>query len=410
MPDINKESFDFWKSIKPMIDEEIKAQTRGMVQRRKAKVTTAPSLNTNVIGVTEPFGSEMFIPFTTNLISATVGDVVWVEFMYGATNAFASMYASADEKDWDVAGDLSVVGNVGIGGNLGVSGSSTFQDATVNGVLDITPRRCQAASLPSAGWYRAVSYNAGAYGNGEFAFVVTLKITRAISSGNEAHEIKLLASSNRLVFADEISSGSAANISRIRYTYNQSTGYAYIDIRAVGALNNVVTVDFDVSTVLTRKNRFTAASLEAVADSPSGETVLTEYSFAANTMQQSVTIPYSQIASSNGTIWGSESHVRLVWDNEKVIMTGYILLQNPESRILNVSFNTPSGFPYAKFSSNWLIVGQAYRRNGAYMEPCDFAYATISSSVIRILERNMFSGHPATDYAMITIPSAVYYF
>ena len=153
----------------------------------------------------------------------------------------------------------------------------------VTGLLDILPRRCQAASLPSAGWYRAVAYNAGNNGNGEFAFIVTLKITRANAAGNEVHEIKFLASSNQLVFMNEISSGNAASIDKIRYTYNQSTGYAYIDIHALGALSNAVTVDFDVATILANRSKFNAAALQSVAASPSGETVLTVYTFAANT-------------------------------------------------------------------------------------------------------------------------------
>lgn len=118
MPDLNRESLEIWNSLKPMVDEEIKSQTRGAVQRRKAKVTTAPSLSTNKIGVTEPYCAEIFIPFVSNLISATVGDYVWIEFAYGATNAYASMFASSDHKDETVAGNLHVMGNVSFGGNI----------------------------------------------------------------------------------------------------------------------------------------------------------------------------------------------------------------------------------------------------------------------------------------------------
>ena len=118
MPDLNRESLEIWNSLKPMVDEEIKSQTRGAVQRRKAKVTTAPSLSTNKIGVTEPYCAEIFIPFVSNLISATVGDYVWIEFAYGATNAYASMFASSDHKDETVAGNLDVMGNVSVGGNI----------------------------------------------------------------------------------------------------------------------------------------------------------------------------------------------------------------------------------------------------------------------------------------------------
>ena len=94
MADYNKEALAIWKSLKPIIDKEIDARTRGAVQRREAKVTTAPSSQTNKIGVTEPFGSEYFVPFLPGVAEAKVGDVVWVEFMYGASNAFVSMYAN----------------------------------------------------------------------------------------------------------------------------------------------------------------------------------------------------------------------------------------------------------------------------------------------------------------------------
>lgn len=92
MADLNKQALDMWNAMKPMIDKEIENKTRSMVQRRKAKVTTAP--NGSVIGVTEAFGPEMSIPYISSMSSAQVGDVVWVEFMYGATNSFVSMYAN----------------------------------------------------------------------------------------------------------------------------------------------------------------------------------------------------------------------------------------------------------------------------------------------------------------------------
>lgn len=94
MADLNKQALDIWNAIKPMIDKEIENKTMGGVQRRKAKVTTAPSSSTNKVGVTEPFGPEYFVPFLPGVAEAKVGDVVWVEFMYGASNAFVSMYAN----------------------------------------------------------------------------------------------------------------------------------------------------------------------------------------------------------------------------------------------------------------------------------------------------------------------------
>lgn len=97
MPNLNKDALDIWNALRPMIDKEIERRTMGMVQRRKAKVTTAPSSITKTIGVTEPFGPEMQVPFLPGVATAQVDDVVWVEYMFGASNAFVSMFANISD-------------------------------------------------------------------------------------------------------------------------------------------------------------------------------------------------------------------------------------------------------------------------------------------------------------------------
>lgn len=117
MADLNKQSLEIWNAMKPMIDREIEALTRSMVQRRKAKVTTAPSSVTKKIGVTEPFCNEMTVPFLPGVANATVGDVVWVEFMYGASNAFVSMYANISDTEGGGGGsNVNVQQDAGTGG------------------------------------------------------------------------------------------------------------------------------------------------------------------------------------------------------------------------------------------------------------------------------------------------------
>lgn len=291
-----------------------------------------------------------------------------------------------------------------------VTDSIIAGDATVNGVLDVTPRRCYA-NLSSAGWYRVFNVTAG-LGRAGSAFSIVLHIGRSFDQdNNELHTVTLLANYNNQEFSSEVSNSNSLGITKVRYTADGSNN-GHIDIYYDLTAENLVYVDFDVhcrpeKAYLIRYNSVTPT---AVADSPSGETVLTEYTFAANTMQQSVTIPSSQFSSGNGTIWGSESNVKLVWDNKKVVMTGFIFIQNPAVGVLQVDFPTPTGFPYDKFNGNWLIVGQTYRRAGSYMQTGDLAYGVVNSSVIRIAERNVFTSHQATDYAMITIPTATYYF
>lgn len=252
MADLNKESMAIWKSLKPMIDEEIKAQTRGSVQRRKMKVTTAPSLVTNVIGVTEPYGTEMLIPFNTNLSTAHIGDVVWVEFMYGATNAFASMYASADTKDWTVGGDANIIGN-----------------ATINGVLDVTKRRC-SATLSSAGWYRVLKHT-GAMPDGA---IIKFLIGRNVAG--ECHTIDLNVPYG-YTFVNEVSSSDTNfGITKIRVTSDSE--YRYVDVYYALSATCTLRVDFVAAGTLVQ-SKVVAESLQSVADAPSGETVRATYEF-----------------------------------------------------------------------------------------------------------------------------------
>lgn len=254
MADLNKEALDIWGSLKPMIDEEIASRTQGMVQRRKAKVTTAPSLVTNTIGVTEAFGQEIFLPFVTNIASAKVGDFVWIEWMYGASNAFVSCFAEVDEKDFTVAG-----------------------------VLDVVPRRCYA-TLSSAGWYRVMDVNVANVNASKFsvATIVDINIgTEYWANSNGTHKISLHGVFNNVAFLGEESKSNNMLVSKIRYTYD-SSGNGHIDIYYTGTSGNPVWCTFAVHMPYSYQYWFVANNLTAVAASPSGETVLTEYTFAAN--------------------------------------------------------------------------------------------------------------------------------
>lgn len=257
--DLNREASELWNSLKPIIDKEIDARTQGVVQRRKAKVTTAPSLVTNTIGVTEPFGTEMFLPFNTNIMSASVGDFVWVEYMYGMTNAFVSMFASADDKNQYVAGNL-----------------------TVGGVLDVTPRRSYA-TLSSAGWYRVMKMTGSNTGEAEGGggFIVDFNIVRNVdTSNNESHKISLMATWGNIKFINEQSVSNVLGITKIRTTYSGSN--LYVDVYYELLTQNTVTVAFNVTCRCGDESKFNSQPLTSVDSSPSGETVLTEYTFAEN--------------------------------------------------------------------------------------------------------------------------------
>jgi hypothetical protein len=166
-------------------------------------------------------------------------------------------------------GDLTVYGDALINNN-----------ATINGVLDVTPRRCYA-DLPSVGWYRVLKID---YGRAAWSFSVDFDITRMYNnSNNEVHYVKMLQTYNTSPsFVNEASKTNFLLVSKIRYTID-GNGVGYVDIRYDSNAFNTVTVDFTVHTNPDQQRYFTAESMQSVADSPSGETVLAEYTFAENT-------------------------------------------------------------------------------------------------------------------------------
>lgn len=167
-------------------------------------------------------------------------------------------------------------------GGLNANNGLTADNATVTGVLDVTQRRCYAV-LSRAGWKRALTINTD--GRGGWGFVIDINITRAYDNGNnEVHSVKLQGIWDNFAFVDESSKTNYFEITKIRYTKDtENTGHIDIYYVWTGSGTNAVAVDFAVHTYTTRQANFVAESLQYVADSPSGETVMTEYTFAANT-------------------------------------------------------------------------------------------------------------------------------
>lgn len=177
---------------------------------------------------------------------------------------------------------LTTSGNATVGGTLGVAGSTTLADTTVGGVLDVTPRRCNAA-LSAAGWYRVLTYTGTteAGSRGATSRIIRLRITRSVNNNNnELHEISLLQNYDSVSFANETSKSNVQLIDKIRATYNGNE--MYVDLHYNGSSENSVYVDFDVYSSQAVKRIITSSGLTAVAESPSGETEMTRYTFSAN--------------------------------------------------------------------------------------------------------------------------------
>ena len=102
---------------------------------------------------------------------------------------------------------------------------------------------------------------------------------------SETHEILLMSGGWDVIkFVDEKSASASLLIDKIRYTYNSSNSKAYVDIHYKASNSNAVGVTLAVTApTFAIFGQIKAASLQSVADAPSGETVLTTYEFKANT-------------------------------------------------------------------------------------------------------------------------------
>lgn len=141
-----------------------------------------------------------------------------------------------------------------------------------------------SGNLSSAGWYRVMTFTNtnAAYQRGATGAEVVFHITRRrISSGEESHEIKMLCTYDDVGFLGEVSKtfSGTQKIDKIRYTYDADG--AHVDIH-VNDASPAVCVSFEIYCEPDRRSMYTAASLESVADSPTGETVLTTYEFEGN--------------------------------------------------------------------------------------------------------------------------------
>lgn len=142
-----------------------------------------------------------------------------------------------------------------------------------------------SATLSSAGWYRVMKVDAGSTVRveGGLGAIVNFNITRRQGqSTNEVHGITLdFVRYPAIAFVNENSNGGTLLIDKIRYNTVGTVGY--IDIHYTGTAAEEVAVCFDVNTLPSYFSSFTAETLQSVADAPTGETVLTTYSFSSNT-------------------------------------------------------------------------------------------------------------------------------
>lgn len=234
-------------------------------------------------------------------------------------------------SDGTYAGDLTI----NYGGNLTIKG----------GVLDVVDRRCYA-TLSSAGWYRVMKLTGSDIYEAEGAggFIVDFNIVRNVdTANNEAHKISLMATWGNIKFINEQSVSNTLGITKIRTTNSGSN--LYVDVYYELLTTNTVTVAFNVTCRGGDESKFNSQPFTSVAASPSGETVLTEYTFAVNSESRSF---YA------GSFYGSS--------DEEVISQVCEAVRTKYPTDFGKYDNTP--FPISFFRQGaWEYVGTGWIRN-----------------------------------------------
>lgn len=165
------------------------------------------------------------------------------------------------------------------GGPVEKAGLQVDWDAEFNGVVDVTKRRC-LATLSSAGWYRVLVFNSDSANHSNGYAGSTIDFNIGYKGQNETHKISLHIVNGNIKFDCENSVSYSQLIDKIRYTRNGAVGY--VDLHILGECSGLY-VDFIVHDQPTKQYQYVAASLVGVDPSPSGETEVTRYTFAANT-------------------------------------------------------------------------------------------------------------------------------
>lgn len=158
MADDTSEALKIWEALRPMIDTEIAEKTRSCVRTRKMVCTTAP--NGSVIGVAEPFGNEVKIPYSSSVSNAQVGDAVWVQWYYdNASTMLAISFGDGSSQEYLPLTGGTVTGQVKSTYN---SGKGFFVEAPTGsaglgfGVKDTTTNQSVYLQIATSGINRGV--------------------------------------------------------------------------------------------------------------------------------------------------------------------------------------------------------------------------------------------------------------
>lgn len=159
--------------------------------------------------------------------------------------------------------------------------------AQFDSTVDVIQRRC-SATLSSAGWYRVFLYSSTNDDElaGSKSANIRITITREGIVGNsfrnEVHFIDFSLAYGSYIFSNETSVTQSFAIDKIRYGYDLTNHFGFIDVHCKRNDSNPITVSFNVATDLETQGEMASVEPYSVADAPSGETVVTTYTFNKN--------------------------------------------------------------------------------------------------------------------------------
>lgn len=226
--------------------------------------------------------------------SVAQGNFLWTRTIVNYSDGGQTVAYSVARNGVDGSGAVSTVCGVSPdgSGNVALTASdvgalpSSYQApvTSVNGdtgavnldASDVGAVACDSVSktISASGWYRVMKHTGSIPDGG----IIKFKIGR--NQNGDCHEIDLHVPHGHS-FVNEIStSGTNLGITKIRLT--QGSTYLYADIYYALSATSIVRVDFIPAGTITQSN-IVAESLQSVADAPSGETILAEYDFVADT-------------------------------------------------------------------------------------------------------------------------------
>lgn len=216
------------------------------------------------------------------------------------------------------------------GGAVRQAGLEVDWNTQFDEVVDIVKRR-SVAILSSAGWYRVCTYAISSSGNvtGGHGTVVKFNIQKHTSAENHSITLRMASSSN-IIWCDESSHSGTQLIDKIRYTYNSTTLYGFVDIHFTGTANRGICVDYDVyesgndrQTRIDYLKVWTSNNLTAVADAPSGETIVATHTFVSDGFapNQAIITPNGNLATTGTRLLHEPSSVSLASATWKTIAT-----------------------------------------------------------------------------------------